>query len=597
MAARGVVGIFLVDSNDVVAGEIINGGPAGGTVNLLSSNATTDISLAQLIDIDTITLNIRANATAILKGSQIGGPSDITLVESRDVNLVQKLVVNADPNVDLSAVQFSNWDSPNKSIIINGTSAANILVGSNQGDTIDGKSGADTMRGALGDDTYIVDHPNDAAIEAAGQGFDTVIVRTINVLQAGSAIELLTTDTTAAIDLKGNELSQKLEGNDAINTLDGGGGGDTLEGKAGDDTYVINHANDTIIEVAGGGNDKLRSGVNYVLDTGVLVETLQTLGPATTTAVNLTGNEIANTIIGNNGANVMVGGGAADTLEGRGGNDAYFVDLATDEIIEAAGQGTDNVNASASYTLDAGVSAETLRTNDATATTAINLVGNEITNVVTGNAGTNILSGGTAGEIDTLQGLGNNNSYIVDNAFDVVTEAAGFGTDNVSTSVSYVLAAGVSAETLRTTNVNGTTAINLSGNEFNNIVTGNAGTNVIAGKLGNDTLNGNGGADFFLFDTALNASTNIDTITDFDVAADTIRLENAIFTTLTATGILDVDAFHIGTAAADAEDRIIYNTTNGTLIFDPDGTGAAGSTRFATLATGLALTNADFAVV
>ena len=355
--------------------------------------------------------------------------------------------------------------------------------------------------------------------------------------------------------------------------------------------------NDAIIEVAGEGNDRLRSGVNYVLDAGVAVETLQTLGPATTTTVNLTGNEIANTIIGNNGVNVLVGGGAVDTLEGRGGNDAYFVDLATDVIVEVAGEGTDNVNASASYTLAAGVSAETLRTADAAATTAINLIGNEITNIVTGNAGANILSGGTGGEIDTLQGLGGNDSYIVDNAADTATEAAGLGTDNVNTSVSYELDVGASAETLRTTNVNGTTAINLTGNELNNIVTGNAGTNVIAGKLGNDTLTGNGGTDFFLFNAALNATTNVDTIVDFDVAQDTIRLENVVFTALTTLGTLDIDAFHIGTAAADAEDRIIYNNANGALIFDPDGTGGGASTRFATLATGLALTNADFVVV
>ena len=54
------------------------GGRPGASSILLSSNATTDLSPAQLIDIDTITLNIRANATAILKGSQIGGPGDIT---------------------------------------------------------------------------------------------------------------------------------------------------------------------------------------------------------------------------------------------------------------------------------------------------------------------------------------------------------------------------------------------------------------------------------------------------------------------------------------------------------------------------------------
>ena len=94
----------------------------------------------------------------------------------------------------------------------------------------------------------------------------------------------------------------------------------------------------------------------------------------------------------------------------------------------------------------------------------------------------------------------------------------------------------------------------------------------------------------------LNAATNVDTITDFVVADDTVRLENSIFSGL-AVGVLNADAFHIGGAAADAEDRIIYNATTGALIFDVNGSAAGGATQFAKLATGLALTNADFVVV
>ncbi len=132
--------------------------------------------------------------------------------------------------------------------------------------------------------------------------------------------------------------------------------------------------------------------------------------------------------------------------------------------------------------------------------------------------------------------------------------------------MSYKLAAGVSVETLRTTNAAGTTAINLTGNELINIVTGNAGANVLNGGGGVDTLTGNAGNDIFEFNTAL-APTNVDVITDFAVVNDTMRLENAIFTGL-AAGTLNADAFHVGTAAADAEDRIIYNKTTGALYFD-----------------------------
>ena len=77
---------------------------------------------------------------------------------------------------------------------------------------------------------------------------------------------------------------------------------------------------------------------------------------------------------------------------------------------------------------------------------------------------------------------------------------------------------------------------------------------------------------------------------------DTIRLENAIFTGL-AAGTLNADAFHIGAAAADAEDRIIYNSATGALYFDSNGNAAGGMVQFAKLTAGLSLTNADFVVV
>ena len=88
----------------------------------------------------------------------------------------------------------------------------------------------------------------------------------------------------------------------------------------------------------------------------------------------------------------------------------------------------------------------------------------------------------------------------------------------------------------------------------------------------------------------------MDTITDFSVPADGIRLKNGVFAGL-PTGMLAADAFHTGAAAADAEDRIIYNNLNGALSFDSNGSAAGGMTKFAQLAAGLLLTAADFVIV
>ena len=88
-----------------------------------------------------------------------------------------------------------------------------------------------------------------------------------------------------------------------------------------------------------------------------------------------------------------------------------------------------------------------------------------------------------------------------------------------------------------TTSVAGTSVINLFGNEFGQLIVGNSGSNIINGLTGSDTLRGNLGNDSFIFDTALGAA-NIDTIEDFSVADDIIRLENAIFTGLVPARLL-----------------------------------------------------------
>ena len=72
-------------------------------------------------------------------------------------------------------------------------------------------------------------------------------------------------------------------------------------------------------------------------------------------------------------------------------------------------------------------------------------------------------------------GLGND-TYVVDNTGDVVTENASEGTDTVQASVTYTLAANVENLTLTGTgNINGT------GNTLDNVIIGNSGNNILAG--------------------------------------------------------------------------------------------------------------------
>ena len=458
----------------------------------------------------------------------------------------------------LTAGPGSNLLAPGERVVFFGYGGNDVLTGGSGADSLYGGDGNDRIVGGEGDDALLGDGGNDAILGGAG--------------------------------------ADMLNGADGNDTLVGGTGADDMSGGLGNDRYIVDSAADTILENIGGGSDRVYSSVNYTLAAGQEVETLSTDNDAGNSSIRLTGNELNNNIVGNNGVNILNGAAGIDRLFGFGGNDFFYVDNAADNVFEAAGGGTDKVLSSVSYTLAAGQEIEILSTVSTAKTDAINLTGNALANTIVGNSGANALNGGAGA--DKLYGLGGRDLYFVDSAADAVFEAAGGGIDRVFASASYALTAGQEIEALTTANAAGTDAINLTGNAFNNAVVGNNGANALNGGLGNDKLTGYLGSDIFVFNTALNAAANHDTITDFNVAADTIHLENAVFTKLAATGTLAANLFRdLSLGAQDADDVIIYNRETGDLFYDSNGLGAGGQTLFADVTNGLALTNLDFFVI
>ena len=110
-----------------------------------------------------------------------------------------------------------------------------------------------------------------------------------------------------------------------------------------------------------------------------------------------------------------------------------------------------------------------------------------------------------------------------------------------------------------------------------------------------DVMTGFGGADNFAFSSALGGG-NVDRIVDFDAASDTILLDDAVFTGL-AAGALGAGAFVLGTAAQDANDRILYHEATGRLFFDADGNGSGAAVLFATLDNHALVSAGDFTVI
>jgi Ca2+-binding RTX toxin-like protein len=310
----------------------------------------------------------------------------------------------------------------------------------------------------------------------------------------------------------------------------------------------------------------------------------------------LWGNDANNVLFGMSGDDALFGGSGIDSMEGGAGNDIYHVDAARDQVIEAAGEGSDTVYTSVSYALGASAAVETLRTTSTSATTAINLTGNSFANTLMGNAGANKLNGN--GGADTMVGYAGSDTYHVDSARDMVKETSSGGTaDRVYTTVSYTLAANV--ENLY---ASGSASLRLIGTTKNNTICGNAGANKINGGYGNDVLKGGLGKDAFIFSTKLSATGNLDRIVGFNVKDDSLFLENAIFTKLGLGSMsspkkLASSFFTVGDEAKDANDYVIDNKTTGVLYYDADGSRSGKAVEVAKLSKGLAMTYNDIYVV
>lgn len=495
-----------------------------------------------------------------------------------------------------------------------GNAGIDSLNGLDGNDLLEGGAGNDRLNGGLGDDTLNGGADNDT-VTYAGATAVTVslaIAGAQNTIGAGI-------DTLIGIEnLSGSSYNDTLTGNSGVNELygragndilNGGAGADLMNGDTGNDTYYVDNVGDNVVESSssGGTSDQIFSSVTYSL-TGRYIEKLTLTGSANITG---TGNDLAQTIVGNTGDNDLIGLGGNDILEGGNGDDRLNGGLGDDTLNGGAGNDTvtyAGITAAVNVSLAIAGAQNTGAAGTDTLIGIENLSGTSYNDTLRGDSGANELYGRAGNDTliggsgaDTMVGDTGNDIYYVDNVGDVVVEVAGGGTgDLIYAAVNYSLA-GLDIEYLTLTgsgNINGTgnsAAQTIVGNSGQNVLDGLGGNDVLNGAGGADTLTGGAGADSFLFASALGGG-NIDTITDYSVADDTIQLDDAIFTGL-AVGALVSGQFYIGSAAHDSTDRIIYNKVTGALLFDADGTGATAAVQFATLAPGLAMTTAEFVVV
>ncbi|MEA3009720.1 MAG: hypothetical protein QOJ91_1412 [Sphingomonadales bacterium] len=392
--------------------------------------------------------------------------------------------------------------------VLYGLGGDDLLVGGLGDDMLDGGTGADRMEGGEGNDTYYVDNADDAVVEVwAGYADTDIVYVSIDYYDAGDATveqiyysgngsgTMLGSDSNNFINTStgddwlegrgGNDVLFSGAGNDHLDggagndELDGWQGNDTMIGGPGDDVYNVDSASDVVVEYANEGIDtvKVRK-PSYTLLANFENADLRYYSGS----ISVTGNSASNVFIMGTGAQSVYGGSGTDTMSYAFASGAVGVDLLTWTL---SGEAADDYFNSIE-----------------------NLTGSAYDDVLRALGTASIIDGGAGA--DTMEGRNGSDIYYVDNAGDVVIEAAGGGIDEVRirnlagytlpgyveklTNVTNYMFTG-SGNGLDNEINGGTTTDYLFGAEGNDILNGGAGDDELHGEGGHDILNGGAGSD------------------------------------------------------------------------------------------------------
>ncbi|KAB1085063.1 calcium-binding protein [Neorhizobium galegae] len=486
-----------------------------------------------------------------------------------------------------------------------------ITAGASINDIMDGREGNDVLNGDMGDDTYYFSLGDDAIGEQGGNdtirfregwaptdivlyrmGFSLYvedtngnsirshqqfsiegssnysayeveqIIFSDNTTWTLSSLEVEARGTNSGENISGTtdgdassaDTIRGLGGNDSIgggagnDTLDGGLGDDGLSGGTGDDTYIAGLGLDTINESNTGGND-----------------TLHVTGGVTINDVTVSNHSAQHTkVVINSGVDEV-------TLN-------YLRDADTDYHVELIRFDDGFVATLPDYnSWQKGTSGNDTIAGNANHNVLIGYAGND---TITGAGGNDDAHGG-AGD-DLIDG-GDGNDFL----------HGGVGTDTL-TYASATAAVTVSLATITAQNTSGAgtdTVLgfeNLTGSDYNDILTGDGNANVIQGGVGNDAMDGGGGVDTLTY-AAATAGITMDLATSTGQATggagtDTVsNFENLVGSgyndTLTGNNSDNVIEGGVGNDTIDGSggnDTLTYvNATAGITMNLATGTGQA----------------------
>jgi hypothetical protein len=469
--------------------------------------------------------NVQLTGLSYYAYTSIGNTADDTVSHSTFETTDKKAWIATGITVTDSSTTVLPWGAPVSAVSLAGTAAADRLLGTALADTISGGGGDDYIWGG-----------NGADLLNGGGGHDRFAY--LSTIEGGDTISGFTTGKYGdAIDLSviaiqhhwqgdlfaGGYVSLVQSGADTLVRVDANGGGDD---------YVTLATLKNVNAAAARANISTEIHVTGH-DTGVTSPTgEQAPAPVYPDALKLT---VAGTLNGTSGGDLMIGTDGNDELVGNDGDDTLIGGAGQDTLVGGTGS-----NMASYVTVDAGLIVDlqtpALNTGDATGDSysqIASLRGSAYDDQLLGNSGANTLQGG-AGD-DLLDGRDGADSLSGGPGDDWLT--GGAGSDRLS---------------------------------------GDAGNDTLVGGTGYDTLTGGDGSDVFQFDAA---DKNWDIITDFQPGEDHIALANFGITRLDATDFVASADPH----AVAAVGTVLYNSSDGSLWWDADGTGSGAAVKVASL--------------
>ena len=370
-------------------------------------------------------------------------------------------------------------------------------------------------------------------------------------------LETVTSAPTAVVGdfIPAAAAGQPLAGNEGADIIFGGGGNDAIASFGGSD--IIDGGIGIDLIDAGSGDDI----INYTMGQGAD----NVIGGAGNDRLNILG------LLGNDQLDVVFGGGVLTSVET---GSVTGVELLTADL----GGGTNTL----SYGATTGPVTVNLVTAVATGFLSIgniqNVTGGSGDDLLTGDAGANVLSGGSGNDTFFAAMGDGNDTYNGGNAGGIDT--VDFSATNAGATITTAGAIGG----LAATGIDVFTSIeNIIGSQGDDTITFNGGANVLDGQAGNDTISAGAQNDIVhggIGNDALNGEAGNDTLNG-DGGNDTLTggagndtvnggegSDTVIFTigdqtdTVNDTGILGTDTLSIGgTGGGNVLDVLLSGTT------------------------------------